>query len=77
MSNAARTQHGLGSEQLRVTSKNEQLPMHDLHIGQSVMYLSPVNKRWYQPLSHVFAKNLEVMRSKQKMVSYIGKHRTI
>ena len=46
MSNMAVT-HGLGSEQLRVTSKNEQLPTHDLHIGQSAMYLDPVNRRWY------------------------------
>ena len=38
ISNAARKQHGLDPEQLRVKSKNEQLPTHDLHIGQSVMY---------------------------------------
>ena len=47
MSNVARTQQGLGSEQLRVNSKNECLPTHDFHIGQSVMYLNPVNRRWY------------------------------
>ena len=47
MSNAARKQHGLGPEQLRVKSKNEQLPTHDLHIGQSVMYQDLVTKRWY------------------------------
>ena len=47
MSNAAREQHGLAPEQLRVKSKNEQLPTHDLHIGQSVMYQDPVTKRWY------------------------------
>ena len=47
MSNVARNQHGLGSEQLRVKTKNEQLPTHDLHIGQSVMYHDPVTKRWY------------------------------
>ena len=47
MSNVARTQHGLGSEQLRVKNRNEQLPTHDLHIGQSVMYLNHVNQRWY------------------------------
>ena len=47
MSNTARIQQGLGSEQLRVTNKNEHLPTHDYHIGQSVMYLSPINKRWY------------------------------
>ena len=47
MSNVARKQHGLGPEQLRVKSKNEQLPTHNLHIGQSVMYQDPVTKRWY------------------------------
>ena len=47
MSNVAGAQQGLGSEQLRMDSKNEHLPTHDLHIGQSVMYLNPVNKRWY------------------------------
>ena len=47
MSNVARTQHGLGSEQLSMKSKNEYLPTHNFHIGQSVMYLNPVNRRWY------------------------------
>ena len=46
-SNAARAQQALGLEQLRVNSKNEHLPKHDFHIGQSVMYLNPVNRRWY------------------------------
>ena len=47
MSNATRAQQGLGSEQLRVNSKNELLPTHDFHIGQSVMYLNTVSRRWY------------------------------
>ena len=47
MSSAAKIQQGLGSEQLRVSNKNEHLPTHDFHIGQSVMYLNPVNNRWY------------------------------
>ena len=47
MSSAARIQQGLGSEQLRVNNKNEHLPIHDFHIGQSVKYLNPMNKRWY------------------------------
>ena len=42
MSSVARTQHGLGSEQLRVKGKNEQLPTHNLYIGKSVMYLNPM-----------------------------------
>ena len=47
MSNVVRTQQGLGSAQLRVTNKNEQLPTHNFHIGQSVMYINPVNRRRY------------------------------
>ena len=47
MSNAARKQFGLGPEQLRVKGKNEQLPSHDLHLGQSVMYQDSVTKQWY------------------------------
>ena len=47
MSSAARIQQGLGSEQLRMNNKNEHLPTHDYHIGQSVIYLNPINKRWY------------------------------
>ena len=47
MSNVARAQQGLGSEQLRVNSKNEHLPTHDFYIGQSVMYLNSMNRTWY------------------------------
>ena len=32
---------------LRAQCNNEYLPTHDFHIGQSVMYLNPVNRRWY------------------------------
>ena len=47
MSNTARWQKCLDGEDLRAQSKNEHLPTHDFHIGQSVMYLNPVNRRWY------------------------------
>ena len=76
MLSAARIQQGLGSEQLRVSNKNEHLPIHDFHIGQSVMYLNPVNKRWYPAQSQASAKNFEVTRSKQMMVLHIEKHKT-
>ena len=62
MSGAARRQQGLGSEQLRVNNKNEHLPTHDYHIGQSVMYLNPINKDGTQPESKPSAKNPEVTR---------------
>ena len=47
ISSTARIHQGLGSEQLRVNNKNEHLPTHDYQIRQSVMYLNPINKRWY------------------------------
>ena len=47
MSNTARWQKCLDCEDLRAQCKNEHLPTHDFHVGQSVMYLNPVNRRWY------------------------------
>ena len=47
MSNTARQQKCLDCKDLSAQSKNEHLPTHDFHIGQSVMYLNPVNRRWY------------------------------
>ena len=47
MSNAARKQKGLDCKQLRTKYKNEQLPLHDLHLDQAVMYQDPSDKRWY------------------------------
>ena len=47
MSNVARKQKGLDCEQLRAQYKNEQLPSHDLHLDQAVMYQDPSDKRWY------------------------------
>ena len=47
MSSVTRIQQGLGSEQLRVSNKNEHLLIHTFHVGQSVMYLNSVNRRWY------------------------------
>ena len=47
MSNAARKQLGLHSEQLRNLNKYEHLPMHDLHVGQNVMFQDATSKCWY------------------------------
>ena len=76
MSSAARIQQGLGSEQLRVSNKTEHLPTHDFHIGQSVMYLNPVNKRWYPATITSLCQEPWSYRSKQKMVLYTEKHKT-
>ena len=47
MSNCARRQLGLEAEKLRIKTKNENLPSHDLHLGQDVMMQDPASKRWY------------------------------
>ena len=47
MSNAAREQKGLDCEHLGTQPKNEQVPSHDLHLDQAVMYQDPNYKRWY------------------------------
>ena len=47
MSNAARQQLWLQPEKLRTVPKNENLPSHDLHIGQDVMHHDTTSKQWY------------------------------
>ena len=47
ISGAARRQLGLSPQQLRVKTKNEHLPSHDLCIGQDVMYQDSISKRWF------------------------------
>ena len=47
LSNAAKKQMGLHTEELRVTQKNQHLPTHDLCLDQTVMYQDPTNKIWY------------------------------
>ena len=46
MSNRAKRQLGLEAEKLRIKTKNENLPSHDLHLGQDVMMQDPASKRW-------------------------------
>ena len=46
ISNSARRQLGLETEKLRIKTKNENLPSHDLHLGQDVMMQDPASKRW-------------------------------
>ena len=47
MSNAARKQLGLDSELLSHKHKNEHLPLHDLHLGQDVMFQVATSKQWF------------------------------
>ena len=47
MSNTARKQCGLHSEDLRNTSNYVHLPSHDLHVGQDVMFQDVTSKQWY------------------------------
>ena len=47
MSNAARRQLCLSPEQLRVNTKNEYVPSHDLCVGQDIMFQDSISKRWF------------------------------
>ena len=47
MSNKARQQLDLQSENLRKADKHEHLPTHDYHIGQDVMFQDVTSKQWY------------------------------
>ena len=47
MSNATIKQLGLNCEELRNKYKNEHLPLHDLNIGQDVMFQDPTSKWWF------------------------------
>ena len=49
MSNSARRQLSLKAEKVRTKTKNENLPLHDLYLGQDVMMQDPTSKpRSYQ-----------------------------
>ena len=47
MSNAARKQLGLDSEDLINICKHDHLPTHDLQVGQDVMFQDLTSKQWY------------------------------
>ena len=61
MSHAARKQLGLGSDQLSVKNKNAQLPLHDLCVGQDIMFQDSIRDGFQQPLP-LYAKNQEATR---------------
>ena len=63
----------LDCEQLRIKSKNKQVPSHDLHLNQAVMYQDCKDKRWYpatitrlcqEPRSYLITTNQGVQYSK-------------
>ena len=47
ISNAARKKLEMDCEDLRTKHKNEQLPSHDLHIHQVVLYQDSTSKSWF------------------------------
>ena len=46
MSNGARRQLGLEDEKVRTEVKNNNLPSHDLNLGQDIMMQDPTSKGW-------------------------------
>ena len=52
ISNAARKQLGIDCEDLRTKYKNEHLPLHDLHIDQTIMYKYSTSKQMVSSYHH-------------------------
>ena len=46
MSNSARRQLGLEAAKVRTKTKSENLPLHDLYLGQDIMMQDPTSKQW-------------------------------
>ena len=46
MSNSARRKLGLEAEKVKTKTKNENLPLHDLYLGQDIMMQDPASKWW-------------------------------
>ena len=82
MSNAARKQLGLSSEQLRIKTKNEYLPSHDFCIGQNAMFQDSITKRWFPMTNTSLCKELRSYRittkdgvTYRKMQAHLKPHR--
>ena len=46
MSNSTRRQLGSEAKKLRTKTKSENLPLHDLYLGQDIMMQDPPSKHW-------------------------------
>ena len=77
MSNTACRQLGFAAEQTSA-SKNQHLPLHDLHIGQEVMCQDFITMRWFPATNKALCPE---PRSYQIEISegviYIGEHKII
>ena len=62
MSKSARRQLGLEAEKVRTKTKNENLPLHDLYLGQDIMMQDPTSKWWSPAVIKNSVKNLEVIK---------------
>ena len=56
LSNVAKMQMGIQSEELRSKQKNQHLLTHDLCLHQTVMFQEPTNKKWYPATIKNYAK---------------------
>ena len=77
LSNAAKKQMGLYSEELRVTQKNQHQTTHNLCLDQTVMYQDPTNKNGTQQKSQSYVMNPETTSYPQKMEHSTGRHKNI
>ena len=71
LSNEAKRQMGLHSEDLRVNQKNQHLPTHDQCLDQTVMYQDTTNKKWYPvKITQIFDKPRSYIISTENGTQY-------
>ena len=75
MSNAVRKQLGLDSELLRNKHKNEHLPLHDLHLGQAVMFQDATSKWWFPATITNLCLQPRSYKITTRKVSATGRHK--
>ena len=76
MSNTAQKQLGITTGQT-LTSKNQHLPSHDLHIGQEVMCQDPNTLSWFPATIKALCLEPRSYQIEHPKESHTGEHRTI
>ena len=87
LSNVAKRQMGIQSEELRVKQKNQHLPTHDLCLNQTVMHQEPTSKKWYparitklckEPRSYIITteEGMQYRKTQMHLKPYRLRHQT-
>ena len=77
MGNAARKQHGIQPQVVRNNDKHALLPMHDLHVGQDVMYQDSTSKHCYPTVNASLCPDPRSYKITTRDGIFTGRHNLI